>query len=66
MSLAQTIVSVLIMMIGFVDTQPQPGGELVPGMLFVTLLCFGGFPIFGWMCNIISMKFYPLTKEENG
>lgn len=31
------------MMIGFVDTQPQPGGELVPGMLFVTLLCFGGF-----------------------
>ena len=28
------------------------------------MICFIGAPMVGWICNLIAMKFYPLTKEK--
>lgn len=27
-------------------------------------MCFLGFSMIGWICNIVEMHFYPLTKEK--
>ena len=32
--------------------------------MWATIFCFVGMPVIGWICNVIAMKFYPLTKEK--
>jgi len=49
--------------IGYVTTQPTQDDPMSTGILVVTLACFAGAPMFGWICNLISMHFYPLSKE---
>ena len=42
-------------------------GHITPysgGLFVVGIVCFFGLIAFGLLCNIIAMKFYPLTKEK--
>ena len=34
------------------------------GIFWVTMACFIGAPLIGWIINLVAMKFYPLTKEK--
>ncbi len=63
-SLASTLVALLLAMIGFKETQPTPETPYSTGIFWVTMICFLGAPIIGWILNVIAMKFYPLTKEK--
>lgn len=63
-SLAGTFVSLLVAAIGFTTVQPTTETPYSEGIFWVTIACFIGAPIFGWVCNLIAMKFYPLTKEK--
>lgn len=63
-SFATTIVGLLIATIGFRTTQPTPDTPYSPQIFWITMACVFLLPIFGWFCNIIAMKFYPLTKEK--
>ncbi len=63
-SLASTIVAVAIAAIGFTEVQPTPDTPLTPELFWVTMALFFGAPFFGWICNVIAMKLYPLTKEK--
>ena len=63
-SLAGTFVSLMIAAIGFKDVQPTPDTPYSSSIFWVTMACFVGAPLIGWICNIVAMKFYPLTKEK--
>ncbi len=63
-SLAGMFVSVMIAAIGFKTAQPTPDTPYTSGIFWVTMACFLGAPVVGWICNVIAMKFYPLTQEK--
>lgn len=63
-SLAGTFVSLLIAAIGFTTTQPTPDTPYSASIFWVTMACFIGAPLVGWICNIIALKFYPLSREK--
>lgn len=63
-SFSTTFVALLFAAIGYTDVLPTPQSPYSTGIFVVTMFCFLGAPTIGWLCNIISMKFYPLTKEK--
>ena len=63
-SLASTFVALLFAAIGFKDQLPTQLTEYSDSIFWVTIVCFIGAPLIGWCFNIVSMKFYPLTKEK--
>lgn len=63
-SLAGTFVSLMLAAIGFKDTQPTPDTPYSAGIFWVTMACFIGAPLIGWIMNIIALKFYPLSKAK--
>lgn len=63
-SLSTTFVSLLIAAIGFKSVQPTPETPYSEGIFWVTMICFLGAPLLGWICNVIAMKFYPLNNTK--
>lgn len=63
-SLSSTLVAVVFAMIGYTSTLPTQADPYTTGILVCTLFCYLGMPIFGWLLNLVAMKFYPLTKEK--
>lgn len=63
-SLGTTIVSLSIAAIGFTAAQPTAETPYTTSILVVSLALMFGLTIFGLVCNLIAMKFYPLTKEK--
>lgn len=63
-SLATTFVALLFAAIGFKEELPNETTPYSSSIFWVTMLCFVGAPLIGWLCNIVAMKFYPLTKEK--
>lgn len=63
-SLAGTLVVLLLAAIGFKETLPNLETPNSPELMAVGLFCFVGAPVIGYLCNIVAMKFYPLTKEK--
>ena len=63
-SLAPMIASFVFAAIGYTDRNPVQGDpNTLELRLAVAFLAFGMI-IIGLLCNIIAMKFYPLTKEK--
>lgn len=62
-SLAGMFVSLMIAAIGFKTAQPTPDTPYTTSIFWVTMACFLGAPVLGWICNLVAMKYYPLTKE---
>ena len=63
-SLSATIVGMMCAFIGFSEQLPTVDTPYSDTLKFVGLFCMFGLPIFGLICNVIAMKFYPLTKEK--
>ena len=63
-SLAPTLVSVIYAAAGFSQALPTNDSPYSTGILWATIALYFGMPAIGWICNIIAMKFYPLTKEK--
>lgn len=63
-SFATTIVGVMCASIGFTDQLPTVDTPFSPELKFVGLFLIFGVMALGNICNIIAMKFYPLTKEK--
>ena len=63
-SLAPMIAGLVFTAVGYADHNPVEGDpvtwELRVGVAFLAF----GLIIFGLICNLIAMKFYPLTKEK--
>lgn len=63
-SLSSTIAAFCVALIGFKTVMPQPKDEATTPIFIMTMILMFGFPILGWICSIVAMKFYPLTKEK--
>ena len=63
-SLAPMIASIVFASIGYTDRNPVQGDpNTLELRIAVAFLAFGMI-ILGLICNIVAMKFYPLTKEK--
>ena len=51
-------------MAGFREKLPTVEDALTPSVRFMGLFCMFGIVMIGLVCNLIAMKFYPLTKEK--
>ena len=63
-SFQTTIVGLLCAMIGFSQALPTVDTPYSESLKLVGLTCLCIFPIIGFVCNLIAMKFYPLTREK--
>ena len=63
-SFAPMIAGIVFTAVGYADHNPVQGDLVTPELrLGVAFLAYG-LLIFGLICNLIAMKFYPLTKEK--
>ncbi len=69
-SLAPMIAGVLFAMVGFKDRLPDLSDKDAylanpnMGLLYATVFLAYGMAIIGYLCNVVALKFYPLTKEK--
>lgn len=63
-SFGATIATLAVALIGYTNTMPQPTDAATPAIKVMTLALYFGLPILGWICTIVAMKGYTLTKEE--
>ncbi len=63
-SVSVTIIGFLCASIGFVEALPTVDTPYSPQLKAVGLFCMFGLLIFGLLCNVVAMKFYPLSKEK--
>jgi Na+/melibiose symporter-like transporter len=58
------IAGVVFAAVGFADHNPVEGDIVTWELRVGTAFLAFGVIIFGLICNLIAMKFYPLTKEK--
>lgn len=63
-SFAPMITGLLLAAVGFANSVPDINTPYSDSLRNVFLLCTYGFVIVGLICNLIAMKFYPLSKER--
>lgn len=63
-SLATTFVALIYAAVGFGQALPTQDTPFSTGLFWATMICYIGAPAIGWLCNLVAMKFYPLTKEK--
>lgn len=63
-SLAPLIAGLLFSAIGFKDALPDVNTPYSDSLLYVGVFLSYGLLIIGLLCNLVAMKFYPLTKEK--
>lgn len=56
--------SLALFAIGFTDKMPDVDTPYSPQLKAVGLLLYYGIIMLGLICNLIAMRFYPLTKEK--
>ncbi len=63
-SLAPLIASICLAAIGFTEKMPDVDTPYTPELKAVGIFLMYGVVILGLICNVIAMKFYPLTAEK--
>jgi len=63
-SFAPMITSIVFAAIGFADHNPVDPSEASMALRYAVAFLAFGIIIIGLICNIVAMKFYPLTKEK--
>ena len=64
-ALAPMLATLAIGIVGYTGSKiPMASDELTIGIRIITSALFCGLPIIGWICTILSMKKFSLTKEE--
>lgn len=63
-SLASTVVALVVALVGYTSTMPQATDPLTTPVFYAAMFLWLGMPFLGYLCTIIAMKFYPLTKEK--
>lgn len=63
-SISSTIAALCVAMIGYTTVAPQMGDEPTWPILIMTMFLSFGLPILGWLCNVLAMRGYELSKER--
>lgn len=63
-SLSSTFVALMFAAVGYASAVPTDTAPYSDGLFWVVVIALTLVPIIGWLCNVVAMKFYPLTKEK--
>lgn len=63
-SFAPMIAGLMFAAIGFGDILPDASAPYSDSLKYVGIFLMYGMIILGQLCNLVAMKFYPLTKEK--
>lgn len=64
-ALAPMLATLLIGVVGYTGSRiPLASDELTFGIRMITTALFCGMPIIGWVCTLLAMKKFSLTKEK--
>lgn len=63
-SFAPMIAGLMFAAIGFKDKMPDVGTPYSDELKYVAIFLSYGIVILGLICNLVALKFYPLTKEK--
>ena len=63
-SLAPMIAGLAYAAVGYADKLPDASATYTPALHYVSVFLMYGMVILGLICNVIALKFYPLTKEK--
>jgi Na+/melibiose symporter-like transporter len=63
-SLAPMIAGLVFTAVGFADHNPVEGDPVTMELRIGVAFLAYGLIILGLICNLVAMKFYPLTKEK--
>lgn len=63
-SFAPMVAGAMFTICGFADHNPLMGDVATPALRNGVVFCAYGMIMLGLICNLIAMKFYPLTKEK--
>lgn len=63
-SFAPMVAGAMFTICGFADHNPVMGDVATPALRNGVVFCAYGMIMLGLICNLIAMKFYPLTKEK--
>lgn len=63
-SLSATVVGLMCAFIGFTEALPDAGTPYSTGLFVIGMVGMYGLVLIGLICNIIAMKYYPLSKEK--
>ena len=63
-SFAPMIAGIVFTAVGFADHNPVEGDPVTTELRIGVAFLAYGLLIFGLLCNLIAMKYYPLTKEK--
>lgn len=63
-ALGTAFVGIVMWIMGYNRRLPQLGDALTLEIKWTTLFLYCGIPILGWICSLLSMKFYSLDKKR--
>lgn len=63
-ALGTAFVGLVMWIMGYNHRLPQIGDKLTPELKWTTLFLYCGVPILGWLCSLLSMRFYALDKKR--
>ena len=64
-ALAPMLATLMIGIVGYTGSRiPMASDELTFGIRMITTALFCGLPIIGWVCTLLAMRKFSLTKEE--
>lgn len=63
-ALGTAFVGFVMLVIGYNRRLPQIEDTLTPVLKWTTLFLYCGVPILGWICSLISMRYYSLDKKK--
>lgn len=63
-ALGTGFVGIVMSVMGYNRRLPQIGDELTAPMKWTTLFLYCGVPIIGWICSLVSMRYYTLDKKK--
>lgn len=63
-ALGTAFVGGVMLLLGYNRRLPQIGDEVTPRIKYMTLFLYCIVPIIGWLCSLVSMKFYALDKKR--
>ena len=54
----------VMFLMGYNQRLPQVGDPFTPELKGITLFLYCGVPIIGWICSLVSMRYYTLDKKQ--
>lgn len=63
-ALGTAFVGIVMLIMGYNRRFPQIGDCVTQELKWMTLFLYCGVPILGWICSLVSMRFYALDQKK--